>query len=149
MIYPTAAKLVAALILGATGFLLSGLVMVLLPEGTDPGWFPQINLVLGVLVGWITVGRRAGRGISAAIGNGLTGGALLLFWGLFVQAFNEMLRLALRKRYDGPMEALMAMLGKGFEWGVLSVTYPPFLIGLLVGAVAAGLASEMAAKLWR
>lgn len=149
MIYPTAAKLVAALILGATGYVLSGLVPPLMPEGTDFGWFALVNLGLGVLAGWITVGRRAGRGMTAAIGNGLTGGATLLFWGLLVQSCNEMLRLALRKRFDGPIESLLAMLGQGAEWAGLALMHPPFTFLLVVGAVASGLAAEIAAKLWR
>ncbi len=149
MIYPTAAKLVAALILGITGFLLSGLVIPLLPEGTNVGWFPLINVGLGLLTGWITVGRRAGRGTVAAVGNGVTGGAVLLFWGLFVQAFNEMLRLSLRNRYDGPIEALTGMLEKGFEWGLMALSSPLFSLTLLLGAIAAGLSAEIAARLWR
>lgn len=149
MIYPTAAKLIAALILGGLGYVLSGLVVPVLPEDTDPGWFPLVNLVIGLLCGWITVGRRAGRGYAAAIGNGLTGGAALLFWGLFVQAGNEMLRLALRKRFDGPIESLLALLEKGAEWGMLALAYPPFTLTLLLGALVAGLAAEYAARVWR
>lgn len=149
MIYPTAAKMVAALILGATGFLLSGLVVPLLPEGTDFGWFSLINLGLGLMAGWITVGRRAGRGMAAAVGNGLTGGVVLLFWGLFVQSFNEMIRLSLRRRYDGPIEALLAQMELGFEWAVLALTHPPFAVVLVVGSLVAGLLAEVAARHWR
>lgn len=149
MIYPTAAKLIAAVILGVTGFVLSLLVVPLLQEGTNVGWFPLVNTVIGLLAGWITVGRRAGRGTSGAIGNGLTGGAVLMFWGLFVQSFNEMLRLSLRNRYDGPVQALTDMLEMGYEWGLLALTSPLFSLTLLLGAVAAGLSAEIAARLWR
>jgi hypothetical protein len=149
MIYPTAAKLIAAVILGIIGFVLSLLVVPLLQEGTNVGWFPLVNMVIGLLAGWITVGRRAGRGTSGAIGNGLTGGAVLLFWGLFVQSFNEMLRLSLRNRYDGPVQALTDMLETGYEWGLLALTSPLFSLTLLLGAVAAGLSAEIAARLWR
>lgn len=149
MIYPTAAKLIAAVILGVTGFVLSLLVVPLLQEGTNVGWFPLVNTVIGLLAGWITVGRRAGRGTSGAIGNGLTGGAVLMFWGLFVQSFNEMLRLSLRNRYDGPVQALTDMLEMGYEWGLLALTSPLFSLTLLLGAVAEGLSAEIAARLWR
>lgn len=149
MIYPTAAKLVAAVILGITGFVLSLLVVPMLQEGTNVGWFPLVNIVIGLFSGWITVGRRAGRGTSGAIGNGLTGGAVLMFWGLFVQSFNEMLRLSLRNRYDGPVQALTDMLEMGYEWGLLALTSPLFSLTLLLGAVAAGLSAEIAARLWR
>lgn len=149
MFYPTAAKLIASVILGVTGFVLSLLVVPLLQEGTNVGWFPLVNTVIGLLAGWITVGRRAGRGTSGAIGNGLTGGAVLMFWGLFVQSFNEMLRLSLRNRYDGPVQALTDMLEMGYEWGLLALTSPLFSLTLLLGAVAAGLSAEIAARLWR
>ncbi|WP_371037666.1 MULTISPECIES: TrgA family protein [unclassified Rhodosalinus] len=145
---PTAARLVAALILAATGFLASEIVKSVIEQEMDFGWLTLINTVLGALCGWIVVGSRAGRGYSAAIGNGLTGGAALVFWALFLQAVNEMVRLSLRRVYDGPMEAIAAV----FE---LLVEYGAYLLDgqviwtLLAGALLSGLVAEFASRRWR
>ncbi|MAP13685.1 MAG: tellurium resistance protein, partial [Oceanibulbus sp.] len=106
---PTGARLMAAISLAVLAFILSGMVVPLMPESTDFGYFLPLNMVLGLLVGWRVMGRRAGRGITAAINNGLAGVFVLMLWAIFLQAANEMVRLALRNRYDDPFEAIVAV----------------------------------------
>ena len=69
---PDAARLVAAVSLAIIAWIVSGLIPPLMPEGTDFGYFAFVNVGLGILCGWLVMGRRAGRGITAAINNGLT-----------------------------------------------------------------------------
>ena len=107
---PTGARLMAAISLAVLAFILSGMVVPLMPESTDFGYFLPLNIVLGLLVGWSVMGRRAGRGITAAINNGLAGVFVLVLWAIFLQAANEMVRRALRNRYDDPFEAIVAKL---------------------------------------
>ena len=94
---PDAAKLMGAGGLAIVAFLVSGLVMGLFEEDKNFGWFTYVNVLIGIAVGWVFIGRRAGRGWTSAINVGLTGGAVLVFWGLFVQACNEMTRLAMAR----------------------------------------------------
>src|SRR6056297_2390291 len=101
---PTAARLMAAFCLAVVGYVISEMVKPLMPESTDFGYFVPLNITLGIFVGWIVMGRRAGRGTTSAINNGLTGVFVLMLWGVGVQAANEMVRLAMRNRYDGPFE---------------------------------------------
>ena len=145
---PDAARLVAACCLALIAFIVSGQVMPLMPEGMDFGWFTHVNMALGVLCGWIIMGKRAGRGITPAINNGLTGVAALVFWALFVQGCNEMFRLAMRNRYDGPFEAVGAIFKIGMEYGKV-LLHVHIIATLLVGAVLAGLATEHAWRRWR
>lgn len=145
---PDAARLVAACSLALIAFIVSGQVMPRMPEGTDFGYFTYVNMGLGVLCGWIVMGKRAGRGITSAINNGLTGVAALVFWALFVQGCYEMFRLAMRNRYGGPFEAIFAIFEIGIEYGAL-LLHAPTLWTLLVGAVLAGLATEFAWRNWR
>lgn len=145
---PNAARLVAALSLALIAFIVSGLVMPLMPEGLDFGYFTWVNVGLGVLCGWIVMGKRAGRGITPAINNGITGVLALLFWGLFVQGAYEMFRQAMRNRYDGPFEALGAIFTIGMDYG-LTIMVPSIIWTLLVGGVLAGLATEYAWRQWR
>ena len=145
---PTAARLVAALCLAALAYVVSGMVMPLMPENTDFGYFIPINIGLGLLVGWVAMGKRAGRGTTAAINNGLTGVFLLMLWGIGVQATNEMVRLAMRNRYDGPLEALTAIFEIGAEYALIIATVPIGVV-LLIGAVVSGLLTEFAGNRWR
>lgn len=149
---PDAARLVAAASLAIVAFFLSGLVMEVYIEyvGTDVyfGWFLQVNIVLGLAVGWFSMGKRAGRGVSSAITNGITGVFLLVLWGLFVQACNEMTARAMKNLYDGPVEAIGAIFQIGAEWGLLLLT-GPILGTLVVGAFVAGILTEYAWRTWR
>ncbi len=144
----TAPRLVAALLLGIVGFLGSELIKPLMPEGTQFGLFSFVNMGLGALSGWVVIGSRIGRGMVPAINNGLTGAAALIFWGLFLQAGNEMLRLSLRRRYDGPVEALTDLFRVGLEYGLTMATVP-VLGTLFVGGVVAAVLAEISAKYWR
>ena len=145
---PTAARLIAAISLAITGFVLSLLVMPLMPESTDFGYFIPVNIGLGLLVGWFVMGRRAGRGVTPAINNGFTGVFVLMFWGVAVQAINEMVRLSMRNRYDGPGEAMVAVFEIGAEYALIIATVQ---IGLAFVACSliTGLVTEIAARNWR
>lgn len=149
---PDAARLVAALSLSVVAFFLSGLVMDVYTQfiGSEVnfGWFIWINVALGLAVGWFSMGKRAGRGVSAAVTNGVTGVFLLVLWGLFVQACNEMTRRAMKNLYDGPIEAIGAIFQIGAEWGLLMLTIPIFGT-LAVGAFVTGILTEYAWRTWR
>ena len=145
---PTGARLTAAISLGLVAFLVSFVVMPLMPEGTDFGYFVHVNVALGLLCGWIFMGRRAGRGLVPAINNGLTGMAVMVLWALFVQGTWEMIRLAMRQRYDGPFEALAAIFVIALDYFFV-IAVPAVLVPLVAGGVLAGFATENAARRWK
>ncbi|MDR9394795.1 TrgA family protein [Roseovarius sp. SYSU LYC5161] len=144
---PTAARLVAAILLAALAWVGSEMFRPLMPPATDFGWFNEVNLGLGVLCGWFVLGSRAGNGYADAAGAGLTGLGALVFWALFLQSFNRMLKHALEKRYDGPVEALIAIFEIGVDFAAYLLNGP--LIAVLVGgAVVIGVVTEFAARRW-
>lgn len=145
---PTAARLVGAVLLAIIGWLLSDLIRPLMPEGTPMGRFNQTNAFIGLCVGWVVVGSRAGRGFVNAINNGVTGVAVLFIWGLAVFSCYEMFRLAVRNRYDSPMEAIAAIFLIGSEYALLIAT-PSVLIPAVIGALILGPAVDFAGKRWR
>ncbi|ASM72260.1 MULTISPECIES: TrgA family protein [Roseobacteraceae] len=145
---PDAARLVAAICLAILAFVVSGQIVPLMPESTDFGYFLYVNIILGALVGWFVMGSRAGRGVTPAINNGLTGVMVFVLWGLFIQAVNEMIRLAMRNRFDGPLEAIVATFEIGAKFGLILLV-PVVIATLIVGAVLAGLATEVAWRKWR
>ncbi|WP_109464231.1 TrgA family protein [Albibacillus kandeliae] len=145
---PDAARLVAAFSLALIAFIVSGQVMPLMEEGMDFGYFTPVNMVIGLLCGWVIMGKRAGRGITPAINTGLTAVIVMVLWALFVQGFYEMLRRAVRSRYDNPIDALSAAFRLSADYA-LTIMVPNILITLLVGALLAGLATEYAWRTWR
>ena len=146
---PTAARLFAALSLAVLAFVVSGQVIPLMPEGRSVGpWFTPVNMAVGLLVGWIVLGSRAGRGQVSGINNGLTGMFVFMFWALFVHSTDEMVRLAMRNRYDGPLEAILAIFYIGFDY-VQLIFVSKIIVTLLIGGVAAGLVTEYANRRWR
>ncbi|MCX7559651.1 TrgA family protein [Sulfitobacter sp. F26204] len=144
---PTAARLMAAICLAVVAYFISGMVMPLMPEATDFGNFVPINVILGALIGWIAMGPRAGRGSTAAINNGLMGVFLLVLWGIGIHSSIEMFRLAMRNRYDGPFEAIVAIFQIGSEYALMIATVP-IGIALVVSAVVTGFLTDFAFKRW-
>jgi hypothetical protein len=145
---PNGARLIAALSMAALAFVASQLIMPLMPDGTDFGYFIYVNMAIGIVTGWVLMGRRAGGGLVPAINNGLTGMAVMVFWGLFAQGVWEMVRLAMRHRYDGPFEALTAIFTIGLDYFFV-MAVPHVLLALAIGGVVAGLATENAHRRWR
>ncbi|MGJ8604886.1 MAG: TrgA family protein [Marivita sp.] len=145
---PTAAKAVAALCLAALGYLASELVKTLLPEITNFGRFSEFNAIVGGFVGWIIVGTRAGRGTRDAIANGLTGVAALIFWSVFLHACLEMFQQAMKRRFDGPVEAFSAIFEIGIQYGGILMN-PMMIATFLIGALLTGYFSEYAARQWK
>ncbi len=145
---PTAARLVAAISLALVALAVSLQVPPRMPEHTEFGYFFHVNIGLGLVCGWIVLGRRTGLGVIGALNNGVAAVAVLVFWGLAVQGGYEMIRLAMNRRYDGPIEAIYAIfeLAVGYAHVLLA---PGIIATLLVGAVLSGLATETAGKMWR
>ena len=142
---PTAAKLIGAIGLAAVGWFASEAIRPLMPPHTDFGWFNQVNVALGLICGWRVLGKRVGGGFSEAISAGLTGAAALVFWGVFVQAFNQMLDFALEKKYDGPFEGIIGVFNLMLEFGANLLDAK--VIGIIViGGLLTGILADRVAR---
>lgn len=145
---PTAAKLFAAVVFTAVGFLAAEAYKPGLPEGTQFGLFSLIVALIGLLCGWMVMGRLAGQGYGGAAGSGLRTSATLLFWALLVFSVYEMIQRSMKMRYDGPVEALVSVFGLMLQYGQLVLTVPVLSV-LAGGGVLGGWAAEFAARRWR
>lgn len=144
---PTAARLMAAICLACMGFVLSEMIMPLMPDRASFGYFVPTNMALGALAGWVVMGPRAGGGPVMGIGNGLTGVFVLVLWGLAAQAVLRMLKLSMQRRYDGLGEAVLSVLSIGAEYFLIMATIP--IAGVIViGGIISGLATNYAEKKW-
>ncbi|WOI55086.1 TrgA family protein [Palleronia sp. LCG004] len=135
--YPTLSKLVAAVAFAALSWTVSRLVVLNFPEHMRPGAMAEINAVIGVVLGWRISGRPAG-GLIESMAVGLSTGIAILFSALFVWAGHEMLRRAMRLRYEGPVEGIEDMISTMIDFAML--TWPgPALLVLGAGSIAIGL----------
>lgn len=142
---PTAARLVAAVLFAVLGWFVSELVKPLFPPEQQTGWFSEANAVIGFLVGWVFVGKRAGDTYSGALGYGITGALLLVIWGLFLHSFYEMIEKSLRKQYDDALEAVVAVFEIMIKHG--PVLIDPVVVGtLLAGSMVIGLIVEFVGR---
>jgi len=144
---PTTARLMAAICLAFLGFILSQMIMPLMPDRASFGYFVPTNMALGALAGWVVMGPRAGGGFLMGISNGLTGAFVLLLWGLATQATLTMLKLSMQRRYDGLGEAVFAVLSIGADYFLIMSTVPIAIV-VLVGASVSGLLTNYAKRKW-
>ena len=144
----TAARLIAALCMAGVAYVASDYARGLYDGVEQFGLFSYINTATGFLCGWIIVGPRAGRGMSAAISNGITGTVALAFWCLMLYALKQTWELSLRRRYDGPLEAVGGVFENALDYGEPLLNTGFFML-LIIGAVVTGVLSEIAARHWR
>ena len=146
---PTAAKAVGALSLAVLAWVLSAQVPALFPDSTRFGpWFAPVNAAIGAVCGWRLLGRGAGAGWFLGVSSGLSASVAMLVLAVLGHAAVQMVRLALRRRYDDPVEAFADTVRIAAEYGA-ALAAPGFLGTLAAGAVAAGLLAEWSARSWR
>lgn len=144
---PTAAKLVAALAFAAVAWLVSDMVVDLLPEGSRVGRLHVVNAALGALMGWRVMGPRVGEGFVRAFGVGVSTVAATLFWCLLAWGGHEMMQNATRMRYRGPVDALLDMSSLMVNYLLLVATIP-IVVAMLAGAFVGSVLSELASRRW-
>ena len=145
---PDAAKLMAAFFIGIIAYIVSFQIMPLMPESTDFGYFVYVNTALGIATGWVVMGKRAGRGVTAAINNGLGGAMMLVLWGMFIHACYQMFDRAMDNWYNGFFAAIAAIFQFMAEYALILVDTQILLV-LAAGGILAGLATEYAWRTWR
>lgn len=144
---PTAPKLVAALWYALVAWFAAQLVTQYLPEGSQVGQFALISAAFGFLVGWTFSGARAGDTMRAALGYGITSAAILALYCVFYFSFEEMLHRAVKKRYDGPMHAVVSHFDLMRE-NALFLIKPDVFLTLIVGGLFGGWLTEKVGRKW-
>ena len=144
---PSAGRFVGALFFGFIAWYVSELFKPLMPEGTSFGRFSEFNSVIGIVLGWMMLGLRSHANRNTSISAGLTTAVAVLFWGLLIHSVIEMLKLSLRKRYDGPVEAVVGVFQLMIKYTIMMAT--PEIIGVLViGGILTGMLSGWAERRW-
>ena len=138
---PTAGRLFAAIAFAVIGAYFAFRIAPLFDEGQEPGFWYPLCVLAGVWSGWVVVGKRAGSGYSAAIGNGLTGIVAQFFWIIFLVSFFDMIQKSMRRSYDGPVEAIVNVFQLGMDYVLEMGSIELGLTALAAGAVG-GLFAE-------
>jgi hypothetical protein len=134
-------RLIGAIFFGALAWYTTLLIIPLFPENAPLGLFQEVNTFFGLIAGWSVAGPRAGLGYVAAFSYGLTALASMVVMALFFNSSVVMIEQSLRKRYDGPGEAVTDVFQMFVEHGQLMAT--PEIIGtLVIGGIVGGLITE-------
>lgn len=145
---PTTAKLVAAAIFAAIGWLAANAHVPAMGEGADVGRMREISAVIGLIVGWRVMGNLVGQSYADAVGSGLRSVATFAFFALLIFASSLMIGQSTKMIYDGPMDAFLSVFKIMGEEGRKMLT--PGVLGVLgVGAVLGGILTEWTARRWR
>jgi len=144
---PTATKLVAAIVLAATGWFCAELIKPMMEEGRDLSRFSPICVAVGVLVGWRYLGRRIDKQLGSFGANALTTAFVFLGVALFIFSFSEMIKQSMRRNYDGPVEAVMDLFIIGWDYVLKYFNAEVVAVALLGCFIASWLASR-AARVW-
>lgn len=145
---PTFSKLMALTWFAALGWVAAQSYAAFLPAGSPLGYLREVATVIGALCGWKIVGRNTGQGQVPSIGNGLRAALCLALFTVLVFSGVEMIRRALRLRYEDVSEALFAMLEIMLAYGrdMLDISFLSLLIG---GGILGGMVSEWIEARWR
>ena len=138
---PTMGRLVGAILFAGLAWHTSFLIIPLFPVGTNLGLFQEVNTFFGLIAGWTVAGPRAGLGYVAAFSYGLTALVAMVVMALFFNSSVVMVEQSLRKRYDGPGEAVTDVFQMFVDHAIMMAT--PEIIGtLLIGGIVGGLVTE-------
>lgn len=144
---PTAAKLVSGLFFAALAWLAAEAFKPLMPPETVFGIFSLLCAVFGLFVGWMVMGSRVGKGMSNAIGAGITTSVALTVVCVFYFSAREMIIRSMNRRYGGPLEATVSTFEIAFDYTLMLIN--PLVLGiLLVGGVLGGMLAEATNRRW-
>jgi len=141
---PTAARLTGAILFALVGYFIFVTMTPVYGEEVVPRYLLPLCLATGLWAGWVLCGSQA-NSIGKGIGTGLTAIVAQAFWILTILAFVTMIARSLRKRYDGPVEAITDVFALMFE-DVQRFATPDIGMVLLVGGLAAGIVTGYIGK---
>lgn len=145
---PTAARLFAALAFALVGFFTAEVFKPHMPQGTQFGAFSEISALIGLVSGWRVLGPETGRGMIQSANSGLKAGLVMLLLGLLIFSTEEMIVLAFRRTYHGPMEAIVGIIKLAV--GYIQLLFAPDVLAVvLLGSILSGCLSEWAGRRWR
>jgi hypothetical protein len=94
------------------------------------------------------LGPDTGKGYWEAANAGLKAAIAMTLLALVIFSIEEMIIVAFRKMYDGPMDAVIGAIGIGVGF-VRKMFVPDVMAVIFGGGMLAGCLSEWASRRWR
>ena len=128
---PTASKLFAAFGLALVALFAAEIFKQYMPEGTQFGAFVPVSMLIGLVCGWRVLGPETGKGYWESANAGLKAAIAMTLLALIIFSIEEMVVVAFRKMYDGPMDAVIGAIGIGV--GFVRKMFVPDVMAVIFG----------------
>ncbi len=145
---PTAAKLVASIMLAISGFIVVIVVVNVYPDAARRSVGLTTTAVLaGLIIGWRSLGKRISEDEGSGMNSGLKAGVLMFVWVIFLYALENMIGGIKDNLYYQPMTALLVIPAGMIKYGQMALNVP--LIGtMVVLAAISGKVTKTADSRW-
>jgi len=128
---PTAAKLVASILLAISGFIVLIVVVNVYPDAARRSvGMTSAAILVGVLTGWRGLGKKISEDEGSGMVSGLKAGITMFIWVLFLFAFESMIAGIKDNLYYQPMTALLVIPAGMIKYGQMALNVP--IVGTMV-----------------
>lgn len=109
---PTAAKLVASILLAISGLIVVTVVVNVYPDTARRAvGLSSAAVIIGIFVGWRGLGRKIGDDTSG-FASGIKAGISMFIWVIFLYALEDMIAGIMDHAYYQPMTAILVIPAK-------------------------------------
>lgn len=128
---PTAAKLVASIMLAISGFIVVLVVVNVYPDAARRSvGLTSAAVFMGLYVGWRGLGKRISEDDGSGMISGLKAGIAMFVWVIFLYALEDMIGGIKDNAYYQPMTALLVIPAGMIKYGQMALNVP--IIGTMV-----------------
>jgi len=128
---PTAAKLVASIMLAISGIIVVIVVVNVYPDSARRSvGMTTAAVFMGLFVGWRGLGRQITEEEGSGVMLGLKAGISMFIWVLFLYALEDMIAGIKDNLYYQPMTALLVIPAGMIKYGQMALNVP--IIGTMV-----------------
>jgi hypothetical protein len=145
---PTAAKLVASIMLAISGFIVVIVVVNVYPDAARRSvGLTSAAVFMGLFTGWRGLGKRISEDEGSGIVSGLRSGISMFVWVIFLYALEDMIAGIKDNLYYQPMTALLVIPAGMIKYGQMALNVP--IMGtMVVLATIAGKITKTADTRW-
>ncbi|WP_298491435.1 TrgA family protein [uncultured Maritimibacter sp.] len=145
---PTFARLVAAVLLAALGWVVATLAKPYFDEGTPLGMIEIVSAGWGLVTGWVFTAPKLDRGIGSAFAIGLSSAIVQAVLAIFTFSIRQMVILSFKMRYDTPMDAVAGVFENALDYA-MTVAKPDVIAVAAIGGIAIGFVTRFVARRFR
>ncbi len=137
---PTAAKLVASILLAISGVIVVTVAVNIYPDiARRSVGLTSAAVLAGIFVGWRGLGKKITEDEGTGIMSGLKAGISMFVWVIFLYALEDMIGGIKDNAYYQPMNALLVIPASMIKYGQMALNVP--IMGTMV--VLAGIVGKM------